>query len=113
MASKKTSITRRSGPSPTVMKLRSRLQAQSRRRSQEKKQRAADFAAVAGGAVLGFIDRQGWENPIDIPGVDDAAVYGVALYFISDRWMTGQTGEMVRGASVGMMAVAARDMVAG
>ena len=109
----RTTVVRRSGSSRTVEKLRARASAASRRRSQEKKQQLQDMAAVGGGIALGFIDRQGWENPIDIPGVPDAGVYGLAAYIVGDRMISGKAGEVVRGLGVGMVACAARDMVDG
>lgn len=113
MARARKSITVRRGPSPQVAKLKNQLSARARTKAAERKQRTADFAAVAGGAAMGFIDRQNWKNPIDIPGVDDAAVYGPAAYFLADRFLSGRLREMVRGASVGVMACAARELVAG
>lgn len=114
MARRRRAITvRRSGGSRTADKLRSRLAASSRRRAQEKKQRFVDMAAVGGGAALGFIDRQGWENPLDIPGVPDAGVYAAGLYLAGDRFVSGKMGELMRGLGVGMMACAMRDLVDG
>lgn len=111
MATKKTTVVRRTSGSPKLRRLENRLQSQRRRRSQEKKQRFADMSAVAGGAALGALRRWDVQNPIDIPGIDDSAVYSVALYLLGDQFVGGKAGEFIRGAAVGMAAVAAHEMI--
>jgi hypothetical protein len=112
MARKKTAIARRRGPSPKLARLETRIKNAAAKRRQEKKQVASDIAALAGGALLGVIERYDFENPLDIPGVDDAAVYAALAYGLG-MFVPGNAGSYMRGAAVGMAAVSLKDLVAG
>lgn len=102
---------RSGGRNRTADKLRARISGAARKRAAERKSRQEAMATLAGGAALAWIQNQGWQNPWDIPGIPDAAVYGGALYLVGDNFVSGNMGQWIRGAGLGMATVAIHEMI--
>lgn len=94
-----------------LAKVEQRLSARAKSAATERKIEKAETWHIGGGAVVGLVERFGWDIP-SVPGLPDPLAYG-ALFTILGKSKGAGMSRNMRSLGIGMLTVGVRDLIAG